>query len=298
LKLEKLLLISFSIILLFTIYSNSSHAELVGVKITSPITTATAVNSEFAISATSNGVGNVVIPPAINGPTSKVTIPKQAASGLGLNSTVGQEQQSNTNTPFVFVRPLSPSPYHAFNQSSQPPPIANPGPSQVVAPGSTVILNGSGSKSPGGIILSYSWRQIPTSAVIGLSGVNTPVWQFPAPNVSSDTLLRFQLNVTDNLGQTGTAYVNILDKPGFTFNAPTPKSPYAPEIIKSPYGGTESIPSDNLNKGSTFAIPTNRATIPPPLIPPVNSPPLIPPVNSRSSTQAYGGALPTFPANG
>jgi hypothetical protein len=275
------------------------------------ITPATAVNNAVAISTTSNGVGNVVIPPAINGPASNVTIPKQAASGLGLNNTVGQEQQSNTNTPFVFARPLSPSPYFAFNnnhQSSQIPPIANPGPSQVVAPGSTVILNGSGSKSPGGIILSYSWRQIPTSAVIGLTGVSTPVWEFTAPNVPSDTLLRFQLNVTDNLGQTGTAYVNILDKPGFTFNAPTRtqimKSPYVPEIIKSPYGRTETIPLVNLNKGSTSVIPTNRATIPPPLIPPVNSPPLIPPVNSpplippvnsRFSAQAYGGALPAFP---
>jgi len=49
--------------------------------------------------------------------------------------------------------------------------------------------------------------------------VNTPVWEFKAPNVSTDTLLRFQLNVTNNLGQVGTAFVNVLDKPASTFIA-------------------------------------------------------------------------------
>ena len=82
--------------------------------------------------------------------------------------------------------------------------------------GSTVILNGSNSRAPNGIILSYSWKQIPTDAKTTLSGVNTPVWQFIAPNVTADTLLRFQLNVTDNLGQVGTAFVNVLDKPAST----------------------------------------------------------------------------------
>jgi hypothetical protein len=98
----------------------------------------------------------------------------------------------------------------------QLPPIANAGPNRVVTTGSTVILNGSNSRAPNGIILSYSWKQIPTDAKTTLSGVNTPVWQFIAPNVTADTLLRFQLNVTDNLGQVGTAFVNVLDKPAST----------------------------------------------------------------------------------
>lgn len=263
---------SFSIILLFTIYSNSACAQLVGVKITSP-----AKGQQIP--------GIVAIPPAINGTIGKVTIPKQAAAGLRFNNTFGQEQQSGINTPFFFAPRSSTSLSSGFNnnhQSLQLPPIAYPGPSQVVTAGSTVILNGSGSRAPGGIILSYSWRQIPTSALIGLSGVNTPVWEFTAPNVSSDTLLRFQLTVTDNLGQTGTADLNILDKPGSTFNAPTRtqimKSPYAGEIIKAPYGRTESIPSINLNKG--LPATANNPTIPPPLIPPVNP---------RFSPQAYSG---------
>ncbi|MGC2573263.1 MAG: hypothetical protein WA364_17250, partial [Candidatus Nitrosopolaris sp.] len=131
------------------------------------------------------------------------------------------------STDFVFSSPpsaVSPSSLalttDSFNnnhQSLQLPPIANAGPNQVVTSGSTVILNGSSSRVPNGIILSYSWKQIPTDVQITLSGVNTPVWDFKAPNVSADTPLRFQLNVTDNLGQVGTAFVNVLDKPASTF---------------------------------------------------------------------------------
>jgi hypothetical protein len=233
-----------------------------------------------AISTAWNGEGNVAIPPANNGTVGKVTIPKQP----DLNNTVDQEQQNNANTPFVLAPQSSPSPPGLNNnqKSLQLPPIANPGPNQVVIAGSSVILNGSGSRAPGGIILSYSWRQIPTNVVITLSGVSTPVWEFTAPKISGDTLLRFQLNVTDNLGQTGTSIVNILDKPGNTFNASTSttitKSPFVTEITKSPFATKR--PS-TLNKGSNSAIPTNNPTI---------APPLIPSINSRLSPQAYEGA--------
>jgi hypothetical protein len=115
---------------------------------------------------------------------------------------------------------------------------------------------------------------MPTNAKITLSGVNTPVWEFTAPIVSADTLLRFQLTVTDNLGQTGTDSVNILDKPGSTVNAPV-RTP----ILKSPSAiATANIPPINQNKGSNVVnIPTNNATVPRPLIPPI-PPPLIPPI--------------------
>ena len=234
------------------------------------------------ISTAWNGAGNVAIPPGNSSTVGKVTIPNQP----GLNSAGRGEQPYNpSNTPFVLAPPSSPSPSGlANNQNSlQPPPIANPGPTQVVIAGSPVILNGSGSRAPGGIILSYSWRQIPTNAVITLSGVSTPVWEFTAPKVSGDTLLRFQLNVTDNLGQTGTSIVNILDQPG-TFHAPTTaitKSPFVTEITKSPF--VTKRPSINLNRGSNSAIPTNNPTIPPPLIPSINT---------RISPQAYQGAGP------
>ena len=134
-------------------------------------------------------------------------------------------------TDFVFSSPSSPvSPsslalttdpsFNNNHQSLQPPPLANAGPNQVVTTGSTVVLNGSNSRAPNGVILSYSWKQIPTDAQITLSGVNTPVWEFKAPKVTADTPLRFQLNVTDNLGQVGTAFVNVLDKPASTSIVP------------------------------------------------------------------------------
>ena len=106
------------------------------------------------------------------------------------------------------------------HQTLQSIPIANAGPNQVVTAGSTVILNGSNSRAHNGVILSYSWKQIPTDAQTTLSGVNTPVWEFIAPNVTADTLLRFQLKVTDNLGQSSTASVNVLDKSASTSIVP------------------------------------------------------------------------------
>jgi hypothetical protein len=113
---------------------------------------------------------------------------------------------------------------------------------------------------------------MPTNAKITLSGVNTPVWEFTAPIVSADTLLRFQLTVTDNLGQTGTDSVNILDKPGSTVNAPV-RTP----IVKSP-SATANIPQISQNKGSNVVnIPTNNETVPRPLTLPI-PPPLIPPI--------------------
>ncbi len=56
------------------------------------------------------------------------------------------------------------SSFNNNHQSLQPSPNVNAGPSQVVTAGSTVILNGSNSRAPNGLILSYSWKQIPTEA--------------------------------------------------------------------------------------------------------------------------------------
>jgi hypothetical protein len=91
-------------------------------------------------------------------------------------------------------------------------PVAVAGPDQIVNEGSTVTLNGTESRDPNGIILSYSWKQIPTTHFITLSGADTPVWSFTAPRVSADTLLRFELAVTDNNGSTDSSSVNVLVK--------------------------------------------------------------------------------------
>ena len=165
---------------------------------------------------------------------------------------------------FVFSSPwssVSPSSLtlttdSSFNNNHQPiqlPPIANVGPNQVVTTGSTVLLNGSNSRAPNGVILSYSWKQIQTDAQTTLSGVNTPVWEFKAPNVSTDTLLRFQLNVTDDLGQVGTAFVNVLDKPASTLIAPPSN-----QIIKSPFTAVHLLPKlkTGNNNNTTNILPS------------------------------------------
>ena len=272
-------------------HSSKRHQE----KTVTPSSNSTASNSTASNNSGAMGtainstVGKVSIPLANNSTVGKVSIPLATATVSTANSTVmTQNQHNNVTTPFFpspsvgsATSPLSQgSSFNNSHQFLQRPPIANAGPAQVVTSGSPVILNGSNSRAPTGIILSYSWVQMPTSARITLSGVNTPVWEFIAPKVDSNTLLRFQLTVTNNLGQTGTDTVNILDKTGSSSNAQTQS-----QITKSPSAST-SIPSINQNRGSNMvSIPTNNAAIQPPLTPPI-SPPLIPPVNSQLAAQA------------
>ena len=241
--------------------------------------TATPTTSNNTASNNTASTGSTAIPTSTNGALGKVSIPPSAAAASAVNTTVtNPDQHTNITAPSFFASPSSllksatssPSPASSSNnslKSLQLPPIANAGPAQVVTAGSMVILNGSGSRAPSGIILSYSWNQMPTNAKITLSGVNTPVWEFTAPIVSADTLLRFQLTVTGNLGQTGTDTVNILDKPGSTF-----KAPVRTQVMKSP-SASANIPPFSQNKGSNIvSIPTNNATGPRPLTPPIPPP--------------------------
>ena len=69
------------------------------------------------------------------------------------------------------------------HQSLQLPPIANDGPNRVVTTGSTVILNGSNSRAPNGIILSYSWNtyrkcifELTASTILYASALLRSVW--------------------------------------------------------------------------------------------------------------------------
>ncbi|HET7344328.1 MAG TPA: hypothetical protein VFJ05_00465 [Nitrososphaeraceae archaeon] len=110
-------------------------------------------------------------------------------------------------------------------------PIAVAGPDQIVKEGSTVTLNGSQSVDPYGIILSYSWRQIPTNHLITLNGADTPVWSFTAPRVSSDTTFTFELTVTNNNGATDNRTVNVLVKHSPTTDNPQPIEGTAPNQI-------------------------------------------------------------------
>jgi hypothetical protein len=96
----------------------------------------------------------------------------------------------------------------SFTLDNQPP-TANAGPDQTVTEGSTVSLNGSGSKDPGGSIVQYRWKQTAGTSV-SLLNANSPTATFTAPAVgfSGDTL-RFRLTVTDNGDLTDLDYCNI-----------------------------------------------------------------------------------------
>ncbi len=97
----------------------------------------------------------------------------------------------------------------AFGVNQAPNAVA--GPSQNAAPGDNVTLDGSQSNDPDNDSLRFAWTQT-TGPGVTLSNANTDTASFTAPNVSSDTLLRFQLQVSDpgGLTDTGTASVTVI----------------------------------------------------------------------------------------
>jgi hypothetical protein len=82
------------------------------------------------------------------------------------------------------------------------------GSSQTVSSGAAVTLDGSGSNDPDGDSLTYAWSQTMGTAVT-LTNANSVTASFTAPNISSDTLLRFQLQVSDSLGLTDTSIASV-----------------------------------------------------------------------------------------
>ena len=94
-------------------------------------------------------------------------------------------------------------------------PNAVAGSNQTVGSGAQVTLNGGGSNDPDGDALTYSWTQTLGSTVT-LNNPDSSNASFTAPTVSSDSLLRFELAVSDptGLGDTATVAVTV------TANAP------------------------------------------------------------------------------
>jgi hypothetical protein len=178
-------------------------------------------------------------------------------------------------------------------------PIAVAGPDQIVKEGSTVTLNGSQSVDPYGIILSYSWRQIPTNHIITLNGANTPVWSFTAPKVSSDTTFTFELTVTDNNGTTNNRTVNVLVKHSpSTNNQLAPPSSIAGVVPPQtpltnnpqPIEGTTSTPIVNGNStNNQLAPPPSIAGVVPPQTPLTNNPQ---PIEGTTPTPIVNGNTP------
>jgi choice-of-anchor B domain-containing protein len=89
------------------------------------------------------------------------------------------------------------------------------GASQTVGSGDTVTLNGSQSNDPDGDNLTYAWSQT-MGPTVTLSNANTETASFTAPTVSSDTLLRFELEVSDTGGLSDTATASVTVSVGAT----------------------------------------------------------------------------------
>ena len=200
--------------------------------------------------------------------SSVVLVPNDLNSNFATNSTLTGSPSPGQHTNFA-------SGYPHLNQNNlfqELPPIADAGPAQVVNSGSTVTLNGSNSKAENGKIVSYSWEQVPTNAKITLSGVNTPIWKFVAPHVAGDTILRFQLTVTDNVGQSGQDTVNILDKPNLGIHSqinPGLETILAASKNSTLPAGEVVIPSNT--KSNSQSLTTATPTLSPPLTPPLTT---------------------------
>ena len=78
-------------------------------------------------------------------------------------------------------------------------PVADAGADQETLGGTTVRLDGTHSRDPGGVIAGYAWTQIAGSAV-ALSDANTATPTFVAPTVAATQTLVFSLTVTDDTG--------------------------------------------------------------------------------------------------
>ena len=106
---------------------------------------------------------------------------------------------------------------HSFNQASvtdgsallfsMGAPMAVAGRDQVVLPGADVTLDGSASQDFDGTITDYAWTQV-AGEPVRLRDADAPVVTFTA--LDTPGTLTFQLEVTDDAGQTGAATVEVI----------------------------------------------------------------------------------------
>ena len=91
-------------------------------------------------------------------------------------------------------------------------PAANAGAEQTATSGSLVFLDGTRSSDPNGDIPGFDWHQTSGPAAT-LADAGASVTSFIAPRVTSDTLLHFDLTVTDASGLSDTASTTITVTP-------------------------------------------------------------------------------------
>ncbi|MCO7227031.1 choice-of-anchor B family protein [Pleionea sp. CnH1-48] len=87
--------------------------------------------------------------------------------------------------------------------------------SQTIAEGTNVVLDASSSSDPDNDTLTYTWTQT-GGANVTMSNANTARMSFTAPDVTTNTILTFQIAVSDGKGgnATATASVTVTDQSG------------------------------------------------------------------------------------
>jgi hypothetical protein len=92
------------------------------------------------------------------------------------------------------------------------PPIASAGADREAVAGTTVMLDGSASTDPRGTIARYDWSQTagPTVALHDRTAVKA---SFTVPQIAADTVLTFELRVTDDDGHTAADSVDVTATP-------------------------------------------------------------------------------------
>ncbi len=123
---------------------------------------------------------------------------------LTLSLTVDDGSASDSDQVNVLV----------LDGDSNQPPVADAGSDQTVDEGAPVTLDGTDSFDPDGDTLSFQWLQL-LGPSVQLAGSDSALPTFTAPEVSSDTQLRFRLTVDDGQeGDTDTVDIEVNHIPG------------------------------------------------------------------------------------
>lgn len=141
--------------------------------------------------------------------TFEVNVPSDASAGdhtvlvegSAIDPSDGSRISETTTTTITVEEPTTNSP-----------PNADAGNDQTVDEGTEVTLDASGSSDPDGDTLSYAWTQTGGPSV-SLSDASSATPTFTAPDVSEETTLTFQVEVSDGNGGTDTDTVNVVVQP-------------------------------------------------------------------------------------
>jgi len=184
--------------------------------------------------------GQIVTLSSASSPTPSFTAPTvpfgQPAAIVTFSLVVSDANTSSApSTVNVTVSPEPPP---------NPAPVANAGPSQAVASGASVTLDGSGSFDPDGEVIAFAWSQS-SGAAVTLASANTAHPTFTAPVVpagSPTATLVFSLVVSDAHASSAAASVTITVNPQAANFPPPPGTPPPadPNQVVLPVGGNGS----------------------------------------------------------